>query len=57
MRIQSDDNLFKFKPEKGYGIAVDLGSTTIVAQLIDLSNGKIIDSRSTVNPQSHYGAI
>ncbi len=56
MRIQSDDNLFKFKPEKGYGIAVDLGSTTIVAQLIDLSNGKIIDSRSTVNPQSHYGA-
>ena len=33
MRIQSDDNLFKFKPEKGYGIAVDLGSTTIVATI------------------------
>ncbi len=56
MRIQSDDSSFKFRPEQGYGIAVDLGSTTIVVQLVDRSNGEIIATRSAINPQAHYGA-
>lgn len=56
MRIQSDNSAFKFQPEQGYGIAVDLGSTTIVVQLVNRANGEIKDTRSAINPQSHYGA-
>lgn len=56
MNIQFDNSSFKYKPEKGYGIAVDLGSTTIVLQLIDLSTGTILGTRCSINPQSHYGA-
>ncbi|WP_297085594.1 ASKHA domain-containing protein [uncultured Draconibacterium sp.] len=53
--ILADNSAFEFSPEEGYGIAVDLGTTTLVAQLVDLSNGHIIDSVSDVNPQVKYG--
>ncbi len=42
--------------EKGLGIAVDLGSTTIVAQLVDMMTGRVIESSDGVNPQTGYGA-
>lgn len=54
--ILADNSEFHFKPQKGAGIAVDLGTTTIVAQLVDLQNGQIIDSVSDVNPQAKFGA-
>lgn len=38
------------------GIAVDLGSTTIVAQLVDISTGRILSSSEGINPQTAYGA-
>lgn len=38
------------------GIAVDLGSTTIVAQLIDLSTQQVIASSEGINPQTSAGA-
>jgi len=56
MRIQSDNSDIRFEPEEGYGIAVDLGSTTIVIQLVNLSNGSIISTKSGLNRQSHYGS-
>ena len=56
MKIQSDTSKIRFQPEEGYGIAVDLGSTTIVIQLIDLTNGEILATRSGINSQSHYGS-
>jgi uncharacterized 2Fe-2S/4Fe-4S cluster protein (DUF4445 family) len=34
--ILADSSPFHFKPKSGYGIAVDLGTTTLVAQLLDL---------------------
>ena len=40
---------------KGYGVAVDLGTTTIVCSLIDLSSGKEIGSSSRINAQRIYG--
>ena len=40
---------------EGYGIIVDIGTTTIVMNLIDLSSGEIIDIVSTYNPQITYG--
>ncbi|GBD98818.1 NADH oxidoreductase hcr [bacterium BMS3Abin07] len=38
-----------------YGLAVDIGTTTIVADLVDLSDGRIIDVGSTYNSQMRYG--
>ena len=39
-----------------YGIAIDIGTTTIAAQLADLDSGEILASCSTVNRQRAYGA-
>lgn len=38
-----------------YGLAVDLGSTTIIMQLVDLNNGQVIAQESTFNKQIKYG--
>jgi len=40
----------------GFGIAVDLGTTTLAAQLMDLASGKILGSASGLNPQGRHGA-
>lgn len=40
---------------KLYGIAVDIGTTTVVASLVDLNGGKEISSESEINPQKEYG--
>jgi uncharacterized 2Fe-2S/4Fe-4S cluster protein (DUF4445 family) len=37
-----------------YGLAVDIGTTTIVAGLIDLKNGQTLILDSALNPQSAY---
>jgi len=39
-----------------YGIAVDIGTTTVVALLIELEHGKVIDKEGTYNKQSAYGS-
>lgn len=39
-----------------YGIAVDIGTTTIACYLVDLKDGKVIDIESGVNSQKIYGA-
>ena len=38
-----------------YGLAVDLGSTTIIMQLVDLNNGKVLGEESVFNRQIKYG--
>ena len=38
------------------GIAIDIGTTTIVLYLIDLLSGSLIGTRSVMNPQSKFGA-
>ncbi len=39
----------------GYGFIIDLGTTTVVMDLINLKTGKIIDKLSFLNPQSSFG--
>ncbi len=39
-----------------YGTAVDIGTTTVVAQLINLHTAKVVATDSTQNPQSRFGA-
>ncbi len=41
--------------EKYYGAAVDIGTTTVVAYLCDLSTGRILTTGSFMNPQVRYG--
>ncbi|MHA1909889.1 MAG: ASKHA domain-containing protein [Candidatus Thorarchaeota archaeon] len=41
--------------ENQKGIAIDLGTTTIVAYLMDLETGTQIDHAATLNPQIMYG--
>jgi len=41
--------------KKDYGIAIDIGTTTIVVYLVDLSNIQVIDVGSTYNSQIRYG--
>jgi len=54
--ILADNSTFEFEPQSGFGIAIDLGTTTVVAQLTDLSNGSVTGVQSIINPQAVYGA-
>lgn len=38
-----------------YGLAVDLGSTTVAAHLCDLRTGEVLASEAMMNPQVTYG--
>lgn len=38
-----------------YGLAIDLGSTTIAAHLVDLRNGNVLASSGLMNPQIRFG--
>lgn len=40
---------------KIFGLAVDIGTTTIVAKLIDMTDGKSLATQADLNPQSRYG--
>ena len=39
----------------GFGVAVDLGTTSVVLALVDLSSGRIMARHSFLNPQRAYG--
>ncbi len=42
--------------ESSYGLAVDIGTTTVAAYLADLGQGRVLASRSSANAQSAFGA-
>jgi uncharacterized 2Fe-2S/4Fe-4S cluster protein (DUF4445 family) len=54
--ILADESSFEFTPREGLGIAVDLGTTTLVAQLLDLATAHVLAVRTALNPQIAYGA-
>jgi uncharacterized 2Fe-2S/4Fe-4S cluster protein (DUF4445 family) len=41
--------------ERVYGIAVDVGSTTIAAHLCDLASGEVVAASGAMNPQIRFG--
>jgi uncharacterized 2Fe-2S/4Fe-4S cluster protein (DUF4445 family) len=41
--------------EKAYGVAIDVGSTTIAGHLADLSDGSVLASHGVMNPQIRFG--
>jgi uncharacterized 2Fe-2S/4Fe-4S cluster protein (DUF4445 family) len=54
--ILADESTFDFIPREGLGVAVDLGTTTLVAQLLDLRTAHVLAVRTALNPQVAYGA-
>ena len=41
--------------DRNYGLAVDVGTTTVVAQLVHLKSGNVIGVAGSHNLQAHYG--
>ena len=50
IRIEHDD-----RTASNYGLAIDVGTTTIVVLLVDLTSGKILNKASGLNGQITYG--
>lgn len=49
LRVEKGNN------RPAYGLAIDIGTTTVVVCLLDLSTGNIIDKQGTFNKQAKYG--
>ena len=41
--------------ERAYGVAIDVGSTTIAGHLADLADGSVLASNGVMNPQIRFG--
>ncbi len=53
-----DKEIIRIRPGidcTGYGLAIDIGTTTIAAYLCDLETGEVVDTLSMMNPQVKYG--
>jgi len=56
--VWMDEEVIRVEPglvETGYGLAVDVGTTTVAGYLCDLGSGAVIATKSTMNPQVIYG--
>jgi uncharacterized 2Fe-2S/4Fe-4S cluster protein (DUF4445 family) len=54
--VLGDERRFAFRSREGLGIAVDLGTTTVVAQGVDLATGRAVAVRTALNPQAAFGS-
>jgi len=56
--VWMDREIIKIEPgyvEPSYGLAVDIGTTTVVGYLCDMNTGRVINTESMMNPQVPYG--
>jgi uncharacterized 2Fe-2S/4Fe-4S cluster protein (DUF4445 family) len=56
--LWQDRQVLRIQPgyaEGAYGLAVDVGSTTVVVHLCDLRTGRVLATESSMNPQVRYG--
>lgn len=56
--VRDDERLVRVQPsyhDKAYGLAIDVGSTTIAVHLCDLSTGEVVASGGAMNPQIRFG--
>lgn len=56
MEILDDNSFLSGKGKPGLGVAVDLGTTTIAAQLVDLATGNVLGVETEPNPQAPFGS-
>jgi len=57
--LYDDNEILAVEPgdttERSFGLAVDLGTTTLVVELVDLNTGESIDTATENNSQMKYG--
>jgi len=56
LRVLSDVAHVPIEPRAGLGAAIDLGTTTLVVQVVDLGSGEVVRVETALNPQARYGA-
>ena len=54
-KVQEKNNN-KVKPAHSYGIAFDIGTTTIAGGLFNLMTGEKLETAGSINPQRNFGA-
>ena len=58
LTLWQDQEVLRVQPgyqDGVFGLAVDVGSTTVVAHLCDLRTGDVLATQSAMNPQVRYG--
>ena len=56
--VWNDREVIRFRPgkaEHAYGLAIDVGTTTVAGYFCDLTTMEVIDTVSMMNPQCKYG--
>ncbi len=56
MDVLTDNSGLSGVGKSGLGIAIDLGTTTIAAQMIDMATGSVLAIQTDLNPQAALGA-
>jgi uncharacterized 2Fe-2S/4Fe-4S cluster protein (DUF4445 family) len=56
MDVLTDNSSLSGACKSGLGIAIDLGTTTIAVQMIDMATGNIMGVETALNPQATYGS-
>lgn len=56
LQVLTDETALPIEPRRGLGAVVDLGTTTLVAQTVDLWTGEVVHVETALNPQAHFGA-
>ena len=54
--VLTDEARVPVEPRSGRGAAIDLGTTTLVVQLVDLASGEVVGVQTALNPQARFGA-
>jgi uncharacterized 2Fe-2S/4Fe-4S cluster protein (DUF4445 family) len=56
VQILTDNTRFEFTPREGLGIAIDLGTTTLAAQILDLATANVLAVKTGLNAQATFGS-
>jgi len=56
MDVLTDNSSMTAMGRSGLGIAIDLGTTTIAAQIIDMASGNVLGVETELNPQAAFGS-
>jgi uncharacterized 2Fe-2S/4Fe-4S cluster protein (DUF4445 family) len=55
-QILTDEARLPHEPRPGLGVVIDLGTTTLVVQIVDLQSGEVEAVETALNPQARHGA-
>jgi uncharacterized 2Fe-2S/4Fe-4S cluster protein (DUF4445 family) len=54
--VLTDEQSTPLEPRPGFGAVIDLGTTTLAAQVVDLATGEVLAVETALNPQARHGA-